>query len=492
MSTVDDPGGGSNPESRTTNALPATSHWAGGRNGAESVKMRSFEEIVQDAKTKRNILEINLKKIVDETDSNLKPPNLTFDQFGELIFDRLKISSDDCLRINYASHRYDTRELELKPDVDISKYIKDVDNFYGHSVSVKRQSSKLSRVSFRNVPLNVPDEEIIHLCTHYGKPLNNKVEYERISNPKFGCINGSTRYVEMEIAPGKSFKNFYWMEGPLPGDQGCRITVLHSGQDRQCSNCLKTFREGCPAQGQGKACKELGQKMTRMQDYMLALKTTTGYESLKAAYSNKYPALGHSGKESEIVTNEEIDDDSVKNDNDIIDQKNQEISKLEKELEEHRSSAHVSAQNLHQSKRACELAKNKIATATECLTMYLADNLGKEYFDEFNPVFKFLVSQFSSLLNQPECYSIDPESKDVKLTDTLFVDIAAADSPAAERLVDFKKHLQQKISFDLSVRNERRLSTSMTRARTLSNSTKRAADEPKLGKSKIVRPSLSS
>ena len=144
MSTVDDPGGGGNSESTITSALPATSDWAGGRNGAESVKMRSFEEIVQDAKNNRNILEINLKKIVDENDSSLKPTNLTFDQFGELIFDRLNISSDDCLRINYASHRYDTRELELKPHVDISKYIMDVDNFYGHSVSTKRQSSQIS------------------------------------------------------------------------------------------------------------------------------------------------------------------------------------------------------------------------------------------------------------------------------------------------------------------------------------------------------------
>ena len=72
---------------------------------------------------------ININKIVDANDPSLKPANLTFDQFGELIFDKLKINSDDCLRINYASHGYDTRELDLRPNIDISPYIINIDNF---------------------------------------------------------------------------------------------------------------------------------------------------------------------------------------------------------------------------------------------------------------------------------------------------------------------------------------------------------------------------
>ena len=255
MSAIDDPGGGKSSIVSGSNILPATSTWAGGRKSDEKVKMRSFEEIILEAKSTRNILEIHLKKIVNDSEPNVKPSNLTFDQFGELLFDKLKISTEDCLRINYASYRYDTRELVLKPDVDISKYIVEVDNFYGHTVTTKRQSSNITRVSFRNVPLNVPDEEILHLCNFYGKPLNNYVEYEKLSNPRFGGISGATRFVDVEITPGKSFLNYYWMEGPLPGDQGCRITVLHSGQERQCSHCLKTSSGGCPAQGQGKVCK---------------------------------------------------------------------------------------------------------------------------------------------------------------------------------------------------------------------------------------------
>ena len=66
-------------------ALPATADWAGGRVGASSEapkRLRSFEEIVADAKSNRNILEVNLKK--NSTDE-VKPLNLSFDQIGRTI-----------------------------------------------------------------------------------------------------------------------------------------------------------------------------------------------------------------------------------------------------------------------------------------------------------------------------------------------------------------------------------------------------------------------
>ena len=65
----------------------------------------------------------------------------------------------------------------------------------------------------------------------------------------------------MEIKEGWTFENFYWMEGPLPGDVGKRIVVLHNGQATQCSNCLCRAGVDCQAMGVGKAC-ELGQDDT--------------------------------------------------------------------------------------------------------------------------------------------------------------------------------------------------------------------------------------
>ena len=93
---------------------------------------------------------------------------------------------------------------------------------------------------------------------------------------------------------GATFDNFYWIEGPLPGDQGRRITVTHPGQPMQCSNCFDydhikyTAAMGpvCPANGNGKACRAMETPRARMNTYMKALKQLSGigYSSLKQKY----------------------------------------------------------------------------------------------------------------------------------------------------------------------------------------------------------------
>ena len=50
--------------------------------------------------------------------------------------------------------------------------------------------------------------------------------------------------------------------------------------------------------------------------------------------------------------------------------------------------------------------------------MFLTENLKKEYFDEFNPSFSFLVSQYSALLSNPELYTINEDSNEVILSET--------------------------------------------------------------------------
>ena len=94
---------------------------------------------------------------------------------------------------------------------------------------------------------------------------------------------GATRWVEMELKPGCSMNNFYWLEGPLQGDTGSRVTVLHSGQEQQCTHCLKTGRSGCRALGNGKMCEQLTGKQNRakMSDYMADMKLQVGYVSLR-------------------------------------------------------------------------------------------------------------------------------------------------------------------------------------------------------------------
>ena len=150
-------------------------------------------------------------------------------------------------------------------------------------------------MTFRNVPLNIQNEEILHLCETYGKPLDKTVHYEQLFNDGNRGMMGGTRYVEMELFKGASLKNFYWMEGPLQGDAGYRITVLHPGQIQQCSHCLKPANSGCPGKGNGRACEATGTLRTKMPVYMEFVKINHGYRSLKARYFEQFTTLGGTG-----------------------------------------------------------------------------------------------------------------------------------------------------------------------------------------------------
>ena len=235
-----DPGAISKHTSTPPSSTPqsgSTSAWAGGAGKAGSPrKQRSFAEIIAEQKSSRNILVINLtKQQFTDTDGNIsKPRNITFDEIGTFIFDILKIPVADCLRFNYITGRYDTKEIMLKPGVDLSPFIGTF-TYLDHNITTKKQLNNITKVTFTNVPLNIPDEEIINLCEVYGKPIDYVVHYEKMTNSKNRGQTSGVRFVEMEMFQGASFNNFFWMEGPLAGDAGARITVLHPGQIAQCS-----------------------------------------------------------------------------------------------------------------------------------------------------------------------------------------------------------------------------------------------------------------
>ena len=96
------------------------------------------------------------------------------------------------------------------------------------------------------------------------------------------------------------------MEGPLSGDHGRRILVLHNGQTSQCSHCLrKAGPGGCPAGGNGKACDKMKIPRAKMLQYMQSLRRQVGYVSLKAQYTEQqarnFPSLP--GFDSDILNN---------------------------------------------------------------------------------------------------------------------------------------------------------------------------------------------
>ena len=96
---------------------------------------------------------------------------LTFDELGELIFDVIGIPPSDCLTFDYTS-RADIKQIKLKPTVSAYQYVTVTAIYFkGFEVSVRKQLINVTRVTFKNVPINVPDEEVINLCKSYGTPL---------------------------------------------------------------------------------------------------------------------------------------------------------------------------------------------------------------------------------------------------------------------------------------------------------------------------------
>ena len=84
------------------------------------------------------------------------------------------------------------------------------------------------------------------------------------------------------------------MEDPLEDDRGCRITVLHQGQDQQCNYCLR--RVNSPGRGNGKACHPLNTPRGMIDEYMKYLQLSHNYLSMKMKHKQmiekEFPTLG--------------------------------------------------------------------------------------------------------------------------------------------------------------------------------------------------------
>ena len=217
----------------------------------------------------------------ESTDRASQPKGLTIDDLSEFVFEILNVKFEECIGVDFYTGRYDTREIMFKSEVDTTKYIiTEPMVFKEHEIVTKKMLNDVTKVTFKNVPMYVPDEEIIHLCGIYGTVQNNKVYWEKqrvTTSTKRGILVSPIRYVLMNLNNGSMFKNFYWMEGPMSGDPGRRITVLHQGQAKQCSHCFLTASTGCKGAGNGRACFSANGERAKMSVYMEALKITTGY-----------------------------------------------------------------------------------------------------------------------------------------------------------------------------------------------------------------------
>lgn len=494
------------PPPPTLHPSGTTSAWAAGAGLAgTSRKQRSFAEIIAEQKSTRNIMEIHLTKklLADEEGKVTKFRHLTFDEIGSFIFDILKIPATSCQRFNYITSRYDTKEVMLKAGVEMSPFLGSYE-FMNHEITVRKQRNNITKVIFKSVPLNVPDEEIINLCEVYGKPVDFVVHYEKLNNQRNRGHESGNRYVEMELFPGASFNNFYWLEGPLAGDVGGRATVLHPSQIQQCSHCLQLANKGCPGHGNGKACESLGTTRGKMNVYMEEVRQKHGYKSLKMKYYEQFPTPGGAGNfglsKMEETSGSEEDGVVPKN---PIEERDGQIAALKTALEESRkevSDVNVMKekmlkmkQDMRNAKREVVLAKNKLEFARKVTDQRLTDSLCAPHDQEE------MAALYATLVDE-DMFELGDGDEIVNTSDLLkeVEDKIVKERPEGEHtaLLEVKSKILERVKRKKVERRERRDSFSSVDSLGMkrTNSESAGGDQNRVKTdtkpSRIVKPSL--
>jgi hypothetical protein len=213
------------------------------------------------------------------------------------------------------------------------------------------------------------------------------------------------------------------MEGPLSGDLGRRVLVLHNGQVSQCSHCLrKAGQGGCPAGGNGKACKLMNVPRAKMHQYMQGLRTKAGYVSLKTKYlehqAKNFPSLP--GFDSDITSNmEEMEGDGegIVPVN-PIEEKDRQIAELEKrvgELEPKETEITQLKESLAKSKLDLSTSLRKLSFTQKATEQRLLDSIANSEGFHADPI---LIGVYSATLDEEEFeFDEDAENKDNETSD---------------------------------------------------------------------------
>ena len=153
--------------------------------------------------------------------------NISDSQLGDFIFNELKFPIKDVLRLGFSTGQNDTKEILVKFSADLSNIITDHlipphHRYKDYKITILTLDDKTTKVTFINVPLNVPDEEIRHLCRSYGKLTDGKVYTVpvKLDGQTKVTLPGATRTIDVQLNPGIELRNYYWLMGPGQNDSG--------------------------------------------------------------------------------------------------------------------------------------------------------------------------------------------------------------------------------------------------------------------------------
>ena len=323
--------------------------------------------------------------------------------------------------------------------------------------------------------------------------MNNKVNYENPTRNTRG-VPGSTRFVEMRMKPGMQFENYYWMEGPLSDDQGCRVTVLHAGQVQQCSHCLRRAPL-CPGGGNGKACESMKTPRGKLGEYMKYLKERYSYTSLKMQYMvEQFPALGDSnrGGFGDIIEKDEQEDMEANQDQNNKDQLVSDMNVLKEQLTQAKAQIKI-----EQNKTA--KAAKKLEHVEKVASQRIVETMSGDHFEDDS---NHLTMLLATVIRHDDFeYDVNKDEVEPKHSSEFLKNIkdGCADIPDKEaKLTLVENKVLEKMK--RTVRRERRLSiggslcsdNSQVGSRSGSKTRQRSEGEELDGESasKMIKPSL--
>ena len=103
--------------------------------------------------------------------------NISDTQLGHFLFETLELPQTQCIASDFLTGGYDLKEILVHSDTDLTNVLTlDKPHSYKeHDICILIISKHSTRVTFQGVPLSVPDEELLHLCSLHGEVTDGVV-----------------------------------------------------------------------------------------------------------------------------------------------------------------------------------------------------------------------------------------------------------------------------------------------------------------------------
>ena len=366
-------------------SVTMTSTW--GLDGRKC-RSRSYEEILLEAEKfeSKNVLRIKIEKLR----SKEFIPGLSPQDIENILFEEVNIEIDEVREVDLT--RYSVKEVYFNSDHDLKKYDRSPFVYKGHMISIGNnvELNRQSKVTFLNVPRDIPDEEIIHFCNHFGQVKDETVYYGKHHGGKLNGLYNGSRWIDMVVDTRKTMVNYVWWEGPLPDSGSSRITVTYgAGKGYQCGHCLQSSRQGCPGGGKAKVCREKGGPRASAIDYMKKLEDLCGYKTLKDKYLDS-----KSSNENET----DKTGDAAENKSTAI--SNEETVSLTEQNIELKKSVDDLKKSLSNQINNAEKYENKMKVLRTSILKHLEQSISDPFFESSN--MSLLVTQLSFTLKEDD------------------------------------------------------------------------------------------